>query len=114
MSRPKCPCASGRPLRVSVVSDGIYPYFKGGKEVRYHQLLGRVASCDTEVTVHTMKCWDGPRTRRQDGIIYSIKWRNPDFMVLRFVGTLVRQNALVRAHARVRSLANPQSVAISQ
>ena len=34
--------ASGRPV-VALVTDAIYPYFRGGKEVRYHELAQRLA-----------------------------------------------------------------------
>ncbi len=67
---------SDRPLRVALVSDGIYPYFKGGKEVRIHQLLRRVAASGVDVHVYTMKWWDGPRVRRDEGITYHAICRN--------------------------------------
>ncbi len=66
-----------RPLRVAVVTDGLYPYFKGGKEVRFHQLLRRLAGPDVEIDVFTMHWWDGPRDRREDGVsLHAIcrKW----------------------------------------
>lgn len=55
-----------RPV-VAFVSDAIYPYFRGGKESRYHELstrLGRRA----DVHVFTMKWWDGPSTRREGNV----------------------------------------------
>jgi len=57
---------AGRPLRVAVVTDGCYPYFKGGKEVRFHELLQRLAGPEVRVDVYTMRWWPGPR-RRRDG-----------------------------------------------
>jgi len=66
-----------RPLRVAVVTDGLYPYFKGGKEVRFHQLLGRLAGPDVQIDVFTMHWWDGPRDRRENGVsLHAIcrKW----------------------------------------
>lgn len=55
--------AGPRPF-VVLVSDAIYPYFRGGKEPRYHglsALLGRHA----DVHVLTMKWWDGPSAHRE-------------------------------------------------
>ena len=65
-----------RPLRVAVVTDGLYPYFKGGKEVRYHQLLRRVSRPGVEVDVYTMHWWDGPKDRDEDGIALHAICRN--------------------------------------
>ena len=63
-------------MRIALVSDGIYPYFKGGKEVRIHQLLRRVAASGVDVHVYTMQWWDGPRVRRDAGITYHAICRN--------------------------------------
>jgi glycosyltransferase involved in cell wall biosynthesis len=43
---------------VALVTDAIYPYFRGGKEVRYHELAHRLAK-HADVHVFTMKWWDG-------------------------------------------------------
>ena len=67
---------SDRPLRVAVVTDGIYPYFKGGKEVRFHQLLRRLAGPEVEIDVYTMHWWDGPRDRREHGVSLHAICRN--------------------------------------
>jgi glycosyltransferase involved in cell wall biosynthesis len=47
-------------LRVAVVSDALYPWHKGGKEVRYLRLLGRLPDYDMDVVVYSMKWWDHP------------------------------------------------------
>ena len=68
---------SVKPLRVAVVTDGIYPYFKGGKEVRFHQLLRRLVGPEVEIDVFTMHWWDGPRDRQEHGVsLHAIcrKW----------------------------------------
>ena len=44
---------------VALVSDAIYPYFRGGKELRYHELSTRLSQ-RADVHVFTMKWWDGP------------------------------------------------------
>ena len=54
---------------VALVTDAIYPYFRGGKEVRYHELAQRLAR-RAEVHVFTMKWWDGPRIRREDSLTF--------------------------------------------
>jgi glycosyltransferase involved in cell wall biosynthesis len=58
--------ASRRPV-VALVSDAIYPYFRGGKELRYHELSARLGR-RADVHVFTMKWWDGPSTRREESI----------------------------------------------
>lgn len=52
---------------VALVTDAIYPYFRGGKEVRYHEVAQRLAR-RAEVHIFTMKWWEGPWTRH-DGLI---------------------------------------------
>jgi glycosyltransferase involved in cell wall biosynthesis len=54
---------SARPV-VALVSDAIFPYFRGGKEIRYHELSVRLAR-RADVHVFTMKWWDGPSARRE-------------------------------------------------
>jgi glycosyltransferase involved in cell wall biosynthesis len=53
-----------------VVTDGLYPFFKGGKEVRHYELLRRAVGSDVHVDVYTMKWWPGPPVRRESGITY--------------------------------------------
>ena len=55
-----------RPV-VALVSDAIYPYFCGGKELRYYELARRLAANAT-VDVYTMHWWEGPR-RHTDGAV---------------------------------------------
>ena len=55
-------------LRVAVVTDGLYPWFKGGKEVRFHELLTRVAAKGVVVDIYTMHWWDGPRDRQEGSL----------------------------------------------
>jgi glycosyltransferase involved in cell wall biosynthesis len=60
---------NARPLVVALVSDAIYPYFRGGKEFRYHELSARL-SRRADVHVFTMKWWDGPRTRQEGHVTF--------------------------------------------
>lgn len=46
-------------LRIAVVSDSVYPYHKGGKELRYHELLERLPSRGVDVELYTMRWWEG-------------------------------------------------------
>ena len=45
------------PLRLAVVSDSIYPYHKGGKELRYRELLKRLPARGVDVDLYTMRWW---------------------------------------------------------
>ena len=58
----------GRPV-VALVSDAIYPYFRGGKEFRYHELSARLSG-RADVHVFTMKWWDGPSTHREGHVTF--------------------------------------------
>lgn len=44
--------------RVAIVSDAIYPYHRGGKELRYHELIRRLSS-QADVDIYTMRWWTG-------------------------------------------------------
>ncbi|HEU5186893.1 MAG TPA: glycosyltransferase [Candidatus Saccharimonadales bacterium] len=51
------------------VSDAIYPYMKGGKEKRLHEITKRLASMGHDVHIYTMKWWQGPnKTRMESGV----------------------------------------------
>jgi glycosyltransferase involved in cell wall biosynthesis len=52
---------------VALVSDAIFPYHHGGKEIRYHELSRRLSS-RYEVHLYTMHWWDGPSVRRDEAI----------------------------------------------
>jgi len=45
-------------LKVAVVTDALYPWHKGGKEVRYLRLLSRLPEHEMDVVVYSMKWWD--------------------------------------------------------
>jgi glycosyltransferase involved in cell wall biosynthesis len=57
-----------RPV-VVLVSDAIYPYFRGGKELRYHEVARRLAR-RADVHVCTMKWWDGPSTSGDNQVTF--------------------------------------------
>jgi glycosyltransferase involved in cell wall biosynthesis len=54
---------------IAIVSDAIYPYHRGGKEIRYHELARRLAE-RAEVHVYTMQWWQGPRERTEDAVTF--------------------------------------------
>lgn len=60
---------SPRPTRIALVTDAIYPYHHGGKEVRYHELARRLAE-RAEVDLYTMNWWGGAPSRRHGGVTY--------------------------------------------
>jgi glycosyltransferase involved in cell wall biosynthesis len=70
LTASKTPPEQALPLRVAVVTDGLYPFFKGGKEVRHHELLRRAVRSDVHVDVYTMKWWEGASIRQESGITY--------------------------------------------
>ncbi len=57
-----------RPV-IAMVTDAIYPYHRGGKEVRYHELARRLAQ-RAEVHVYTMHWWPGPGERTESGVTF--------------------------------------------
>lgn len=66
----------GRRLVVAVVCDVIYPYSRGGRELRNQELLPRLAD-RAEVHVYTMQWWAGPAVRHEAGVTYhaiSRRW----------------------------------------
>ncbi len=60
---------SRRPPTIAIVTDSILPYHRGGKEVRTYEVTRRLAE-RAEVHVYTMRWWDTPRTRIQDGVTF--------------------------------------------
>lgn len=58
-----------RPI-VALVTDAIYPYFRGGKEVRYYEVAQRLARW-ADVHVFTMKWWDGPSTHNDGRVTFQ-------------------------------------------
>lgn len=54
---------------VAMVSDAIYPYHRGGKEIRYHELGRRLAE-RAQVHVYTMQWWDGAQQRTEDSVTF--------------------------------------------
>ena len=58
---------SDRRPTVALVSDAIFPYHRGGKETRYHEVARRLTR-HADVHVYTMNWWDGEPVRRENGV----------------------------------------------
>ena len=57
------------PQKIVFVSDAIYPYMKGGKEKRLHEITKRLAAMGHDVHIYTMHWWLGPdQVTREDGV----------------------------------------------
>ena len=54
---------------VALVTDAIFPYHRGGKEVRYYELSRRLGE-RAELHVYTMHWWDGPRVRKDEAVTF--------------------------------------------
>src|SRR5664279_4133987 len=60
---------SSNKARIAIVSDAVYPYNKGGKETRIHELSTRLVRSGHDVTIYTMKWWSTPeKTRIEEGV----------------------------------------------
>ena len=57
-----------RPV-VALVTDAIYPYHCGGKELRYQELINRLGD-RAELHVYTMNWWRGSRVRRVESVTF--------------------------------------------
>ncbi len=60
---------SERRPRVALVTDAIYPYHCGGKELRYHELISRLHD-RAELHVYTMNWWHGHREREAESATF--------------------------------------------
>jgi glycosyltransferase involved in cell wall biosynthesis len=72
---PQAPVPAGGPdglvpRKIVFVSDAIYPYMKGGKEKRLHEITKRLAAMGHDVHIYTMHWWDGPESSRLEGGVH--------------------------------------------
>jgi glycosyltransferase involved in cell wall biosynthesis len=63
------PMTAHRQPVVALVTDAIYPYHRGGKELRYFELARRLTRY-ADVDIYTMNWWKGPRVRADDQVTY--------------------------------------------
>ena len=57
------------PTIVAFVSDAVYPFSIGGRELRYHELSRRLGS-RAELHIYTMNWWGGPRIHREGPVTF--------------------------------------------
>ena len=55
-------------MRITFVSDCIFPYHKGGKETRLYEISKRLAAKGHQVHIYTLKWWNGDKTRKECGV----------------------------------------------
>jgi glycosyltransferase involved in cell wall biosynthesis len=54
---------------VALVTDAVYPYSWGGRELRYHEYASRMAEI-AELHIFTMHWWSGPRTFSRGNVTF--------------------------------------------
>jgi glycosyltransferase involved in cell wall biosynthesis len=57
-------------MRIAYVYDSVYPFVKGGGERRIYEVASRLSHRGHEISILGMKCWDGPRSFRDNGLYY--------------------------------------------
>ena len=55
-------------MKLAFVSDTVYPYFKGGKENRLHEITTRLADRGHNVHIYTMQWWKGAKTKKENNL----------------------------------------------
>lgn len=80
--------------KIALVYDCIYPFSKGGGEVRFHELGKRLAEGDFEVHLYGMKYWKGEDVIQKEGMylhgicplipIYTKEGRRSIWQAIRF------------------------------
>ena len=66
MESPRTRAASSN--RIAFVSDTIYPYNTGGKEIRLYELSTRLANMGYQVDIYTMQWWSGSKHKTRGGV----------------------------------------------
>jgi glycosyltransferase involved in cell wall biosynthesis len=54
--------------KIAIVSDTVYPYFKGGKEKRIYEMSTRLAAQGNDVTIFCMQWWAGDKAIKENGV----------------------------------------------
>jgi glycosyltransferase involved in cell wall biosynthesis len=57
--------------KIAIVSDAVYPFNKGGKEKRLHDITTRLAKEGYEITVYCMQWWPGEKTIVREGVTFQ-------------------------------------------
>ena len=66
---PKSASNAGFGRRIAFVNDTVYPFSKGGRERRLWEVSRRLAASGYQVSIYTMKWWEGPDTIVMDGVL---------------------------------------------
>ena len=56
-------------MRIAFVYDAVYPWVKGGAEMRIHELGKRLLDRGHEVHIYGIKWWEGEDTFEYEGMI---------------------------------------------
>lgn len=65
----ECSAKNNKHPVVALVTDAIFPYSCGGREIRYYELSKRLAG-RAELHLYTMRWWDGPRVRKDEAVTF--------------------------------------------
>ena len=104
--RRKLPVMKDQRPVVALVTDAIFPYHRGGKEILYYELSRRLAR-RANVHLYTMRWWDGPRILEDEDVtLHAI---SPLFPLYTHDRRSFRQ-AIFFALGCVRLLASPFDV----
>ncbi|MDB5238938.1 MAG: hypothetical protein JWO00_273 [Candidatus Parcubacteria bacterium] len=83
--------------KVALVTDALYPYNKGGKEKRIYDISTRLAARGYDVTVYSMKWWNGPKKITENGVkLYGI---SPYFPLYEGKRRSIKEGVLFSLHA---------------
>lgn len=83
-------------MKIAIVSDAIYPYNKGGKEKRIYEISTRLARRGHQVTLYSMKWWEGADARIDEGV--HIKSISPYFPLYSGEKRSIREAAFFALH----------------
>jgi glycosyltransferase involved in cell wall biosynthesis len=56
--------------KIAIISDAVYPFNKGGKEKRIHDITTRLAAQGSEVTIYCMQWWKGGKVIIKDNVTF--------------------------------------------
>ncbi len=55
-------------MKIAFISDAVYPYMKGGKEKRLHEISTKLAKKGHDVHIYCMRWWDGDEVIKEKGV----------------------------------------------
>jgi len=67
-------------MKIAIVSDSIYPYNKGGKEKRLFEIATRLVKYGHEITIYTMKWWEGADSIKRKWLPARFSWQTKKFI----------------------------------